>query len=98
MIETRTVPETLQAIDLMSLDNELLEMYCDMLVKSKRIVIYDGAPTSTSNSPPVAAGNATRTASEASSTRRERFRPRDSHTRGPAPKDRPTPCLSLLPK
>jgi hypothetical protein len=42
-IETRTIPETLQAIDLMSLDDDLLEMYCDMIVKNKRIGIYDGA-------------------------------------------------------
>ncbi len=42
-VETRTVPETLQAIDLLTREHDLLEMYCDSIVKNKRIGIYDGA-------------------------------------------------------
>jgi hypothetical protein len=42
-VETRTIPETLQAIDLLAGDRDLLEMYCDCIVKNKRIGIYDGA-------------------------------------------------------
>ena len=42
-IETRTIPRTLQAIDLMSKETDLMEMYCDMIVKNKSIGIYDGA-------------------------------------------------------
>jgi len=42
-IETRTIPHTLQAIDLLTLENDLLQMYCDCIVKNKSIGIYDGA-------------------------------------------------------
>ena len=42
-IETRTIPRTLQAIDLIAGENDLLEMFCDCIVKNKRIGIYDGA-------------------------------------------------------
>jgi hypothetical protein len=42
-IETRTIPRTLQAIDLLTRDNDLLEMFCDSIVKNKAIGIYDGA-------------------------------------------------------
>ncbi len=42
-VETRTIPETLQAIDLLTNENDLLEMYCDMIVKNKSIGLYDGA-------------------------------------------------------
>lgn len=42
-IETRTIPRTLQAIDLLTQDTDLLEMYCDMIVKNKSIGLYDGA-------------------------------------------------------
>ncbi len=42
-IETRTIPETLQAIDLFVNDDDLLSMYCDCIVKNKKIGIYDGA-------------------------------------------------------
>ncbi len=42
-IETRTIPRTLQAIDLMATETDLMEMYCDSIVKNKRIGIYDGA-------------------------------------------------------
>lgn len=42
-VETRTIPQTLQAIDLLTHQHDLLEMYCDRIVKNKRIGIYDGA-------------------------------------------------------
>lgn len=42
-LETRTIPETLQAIDLMVQEDDLLEMYCDSIVKNKSIGLYDGA-------------------------------------------------------
>lgn len=42
-VETRTIPETLQAIDLLTHEDDLLAMYCDRIVKNKSIGIYDGA-------------------------------------------------------
>ena len=42
-IETRTIPRTLQAIDLFTHEGDLLEMFCDSIVKNKQIGIYDGA-------------------------------------------------------
>jgi len=42
-IETRTIPRTLQAIDLLAHEDDLLEMYCDAIVKNKQIGLYDGA-------------------------------------------------------
>ena len=42
-IETRTIGRTLQAIDLLTQETDLLEMFCDCIVKNKRIGIYDGA-------------------------------------------------------
>ncbi len=42
-IEARTIPQTLQAIDLLTDEDDLLTMYCDMIVKNKSIGIYDGA-------------------------------------------------------
>ena len=42
-IETRTIPRTLQAIDLMTNETDLLEMFCDCIVKNKHIGVYDGA-------------------------------------------------------
>jgi hypothetical protein len=42
-IETRTIPHTLQAIDLLTDEKDLLQMYCDCIVKNKSIGIYDGA-------------------------------------------------------
>jgi hypothetical protein len=42
-IETRTIGRTLQAIDLLTHGTDLLEMYCDRIVKNKRSGIYDGA-------------------------------------------------------
>jgi hypothetical protein len=41
-IETRTVPQTLQAVDLLTHDDDLLTLYCDQIVKNKSIGIYDG--------------------------------------------------------
>ena len=42
-IETRTIPRTLQAIDLLTKEQDLMEMFCEMIVKNKSIGIYDGA-------------------------------------------------------
>jgi len=42
-VEMRTIPETLNAIDLMAGEQDLLRMYCDSIVKNKQIGIYDGA-------------------------------------------------------
>jgi hypothetical protein len=42
-VETRTIPQTLQAIDLLTHDRDLLAMYCACIVKNKSIGIYDGA-------------------------------------------------------
>jgi len=42
-VEVRTIPQTLQAIDLLTQENDLLEMFCDCIVKNKSIGIYDGA-------------------------------------------------------
>ena len=42
-VETRTIPQTLQAIDLLTDGADLLEMFCDCIVKNKSIGIYDGA-------------------------------------------------------
>ena len=42
-IETRTIPRTLQAIDLLTRETDLLELFCDCIVKNKRSGIYDGA-------------------------------------------------------
>jgi hypothetical protein len=42
-IETRTIPRTLQAIDLITREQDLMTMFCEMIVKNKSIGIYDGA-------------------------------------------------------
>ncbi|MCG8572491.1 MAG: hypothetical protein MJB14_20350, partial [Spirochaetes bacterium] len=42
-IETRTIGHTLQAIDVITNEADLLQMYCDGIVKNKSIGIYDGA-------------------------------------------------------
>jgi hypothetical protein len=42
-IEVRSIPRTLQAIDLLAGEHDLLEMFCDSIVKNKSIGIYDGA-------------------------------------------------------
>jgi hypothetical protein len=41
-VEARTIPHTLQAIDLLTDETDLLELYCDMIVKNKSIGLYDG--------------------------------------------------------
>ena len=41
-VEVRTIPQTLQAIDLLTQENDLLELFCDCIVKNKSIGIYDG--------------------------------------------------------
>ena len=41
--ETRTIAHTLHAIDLLLKETDLLWLYCDFIVKNKRIGIYDGA-------------------------------------------------------
>jgi hypothetical protein len=42
-VEVRSIPETLQAIDLLTKEDDLLEMFCTCIVKNKAIGIYDGA-------------------------------------------------------
>jgi len=42
-IETRTIPRTLQAIDLLAQETDLMELFCDSIVNNKRAGIYDGA-------------------------------------------------------
>ena len=42
-VETRTIPQTLQAVDLLVEADDLLELFCDCIVKNKSIGIYDGA-------------------------------------------------------
>ena len=41
-VEVRGIPQTLQAIDLLTEDQDLMEMYCSCIVKNKSIGIYDG--------------------------------------------------------
>ena len=42
-VETHTIPETLQAIDLLVDHHDLLRLYCRCIVKNKSIGLYDGA-------------------------------------------------------
>jgi len=42
-IEVRSIPLTLQAIDLLTNENDLLQLFCDCIIKNKSIGIYDGA-------------------------------------------------------
>lgn len=42
-VEVATIPQLIQAIDLLTHEDDLLEMYCDCIVKNKSIGIYDGA-------------------------------------------------------
>ncbi len=42
-VETRTIPQTLQAMDLLAEADDLLTMFCECIVKNKSIGIYDGA-------------------------------------------------------
>lgn len=41
-IEARSIPQTLQAIDLLTHENDLLTLFCNCIVKNKSIGIYDG--------------------------------------------------------
>lgn len=41
-VEARSIPQTLQAIDLLAHESDLLAMFCDCIVKNKSIGIYDG--------------------------------------------------------
>lgn len=42
-VETTTIPLTLQAIDMLVNHDDLLELFCDSIVKIKSIGVYDGA-------------------------------------------------------
>jgi hypothetical protein len=42
-VETRTIPQTLQAVDMLTDHDDLLTLFCDQIVKNKSIGIYDGA-------------------------------------------------------
>jgi hypothetical protein len=42
-VEVATIPQTLQAIDLLTQDDDILSLFCDCIVKNKQIGIYDGA-------------------------------------------------------
>ena len=42
-IEARSIPQMLQAIDLLILECDLLEMFCGCIIKNKSIGVYDGA-------------------------------------------------------
>ena len=42
-VEAPTIPLTLQAIDMLVNHDDLLELFCDSIVKNKSIGIYDGA-------------------------------------------------------
>lgn len=41
-VEATTIPLTLQAIDMLVNHNDVLEMFCDSIIKNKSIGIYDG--------------------------------------------------------
>ncbi len=42
-VETRAIPQTLQAIELLTEADDLLTMFCDFIVKNKSAGLYDGA-------------------------------------------------------
>jgi hypothetical protein len=42
-VEARSIPQTLQAIDILTDEDDLLELFCECIVKNKHIGIYDGA-------------------------------------------------------
>ncbi len=42
-VEARSIPQTLQAMDMLTDYTDLLTLYCDCIVKNKHIGIYDGA-------------------------------------------------------
>lgn len=41
-VEARSIPQTLQAIDILTEATDLMELFCDCIVKNKSIGIYDG--------------------------------------------------------
>jgi hypothetical protein len=42
-VEARSISQTLQAIDVLTFEDDLLTLFCDQIVKNKKIGIYDGA-------------------------------------------------------
>jgi hypothetical protein len=42
-VEARGIPQTLQAVDILAHENDLLELFCSCIQKNKSIGIYDGA-------------------------------------------------------
>lgn len=42
-VEARSIPHTLQAIDVLTHECDVLQLYCDCIVKNKSIGVYDGA-------------------------------------------------------
>jgi len=42
-VEARSIPQTLQAIDILTSETDLLELFCSCIEKNKSIGIYDGA-------------------------------------------------------
>ena len=42
-VEARSIPQTLQAIDVMTKEDDLLQLFCEQIMKNKGIGIYDGA-------------------------------------------------------
>ena len=43
IVEPRTTPESVHAVDLVTNEEGLLSMYCDGIVNTRSIGIYDGA-------------------------------------------------------
>ena len=41
-VEARTIPQTLQAIDVLTEEDDLLTLFCEQIIKNKSIGIYDG--------------------------------------------------------
>jgi hypothetical protein len=42
-VEARSIPQTLQAIDVLTFEDDLLTLFCEQIIKNKSIGIYDGA-------------------------------------------------------
>jgi hypothetical protein len=42
-VEVATIPQLLQAVDMLTHEDDLLELFCDCIVKNKSIGVYDGA-------------------------------------------------------
>ena len=42
-VEARSIPQTLQAIDLLSQEDDLLTLFCNSIMRNKHVGIYDGA-------------------------------------------------------